>query len=136
MSDDTKGSEPDLSFEFEHDPSAARLAREAIAPLLHEDGKFADDVQLVTSEIVSNVVEHTHDGGRLDAWDDNPLVLEVEDFDPNIPTIPPVQTEQGGRGLSLVDGLAEEWGVEPTETGKVVWAKFERPTPPKDPPPA
>jgi len=130
MSDDTKASEPDLSFEFGHDPAAARMARQAIAPLLHEDGKFADDVALVTSEIVSNVVEHTHDGGRLDAWDDNPLVLEVEDYDPNIPTIPPTGTEQGGRGLALVEGLAEDWGVEPTETGKVVWAKFERP---KDP---
>ena len=89
---------------------------------------------LATSEIVSNVVEHTHDGGRLDAWDDNPLVLEVEDYDPNIPTIPATGTEQGGRGLALVEGLAEAWGIEPTETGKVVWAKFERPTSPEDPP--
>ena len=134
MSDSTEPSEPDVSFEFGHDRAAARLARKAIAPLLHEDGTFADEVELVTSEIVSNVVEHTHDGGRLDAWDDNPLVLEVEDYDPNIPTIPPAATEQGGRGLSLVDDLAEEWGVEPTETGKVVWAKFERPTTPGDPP--
>lgn len=133
MSDDTKP-EPDLSFEFSHDPAAARMARQAIAPLLHEDGKFADDVALATSEIVSNVVEHTHDGGRLDAWDDNPLVLEVEDYDPNIPTIPATGTEQGGRGLALVEGLAEAWGIEPTETGKVVWAKFERPTSPEDPP--
>ena len=132
MSDSTRPTEPDLSFEFPHDPAAPRLAREAIAPLLHEEGEFADDVTLVTSEIVSNVVEHTHDGGRLDAWDDNPLVLEVEDYDPNVPTIPPAGTERGGRGLSLVNDLAEEWGVERTETGKVVWAKFERPAPPPD----
>jgi anti-sigma regulatory factor (Ser/Thr protein kinase) len=127
MSDDSKPSEPDVSFEFAHDRAAARQARNAIAPLLHEDGQFADDVELVTSEIVTNVVEHTDNGGRLDAWDDNPLVLEVEDYDPNIPTIPPAGTELGGRGLLLVESLAEEWGVEPTEIGKVVWAKFERP---------
>ena len=131
---DIKPPGPDVSFEFGHDPAAARLARQAIAPLLHEDGQFAHDVELVTSEIVSNVVEHTHDGGRLDAWDDDPLVLEVVDYDPIIPTIPPAASERGGRGLLLVDGLAEEWGVAPTDTGKVVWAKLQRPTVPGDPP--
>ncbi|MEO8694019.1 MAG: ATP-binding protein [Acidimicrobiales bacterium] len=118
-----------MTIDFGHDASAPRRARRAIEPLLREGGQFADDVTLATSEVVTNVVRHTHDGGRLDAWDDDPLVLEVHDFDPTSPALRDAPSEEGGRGLTIVDHVADEWGVVPTTAGKKVWAKFNRPHP-------
>ncbi len=130
VSDNDERSQPDVSFAFDCEPHAPRAARRAIAPLLHENGRFAEDVQLATSEMVTNVVEHTHDGGRLEAWDDDPLLIEVEDFNAITPTVPAVPAERGGRGLAIVTHVADDWGVVPTELGKIVWAKFRRPRPP------
>jgi hypothetical protein len=31
-----------------------------------------------------------------------------------------------GRGLHLVDQLSSRWGVDPTETGKIVWFEVAR----------
>jgi anti-sigma regulatory factor (Ser/Thr protein kinase) len=90
---------------------------------------IADSVTLTASELVTNVVLHTDSGGLMQAWDpkpDIPLRLEVEDHDPTIPTTRdnPIT---GGRGLTIVDNVADAWGVEPTPDGKVVWAEFNRP---------
>lgn len=30
-------------------------------------------------------------------------------------------------GLRVVEGIADQWGVELTETGKTVWVEFEQP---------
>ena len=120
---------PDVSVEIHHDARAPGTARRAVAPLLVEDGEFAERVELAASELVTNVVEHTDDGGRFEAWDSDPLVVAVSDTDRRIPTIPERSTIRGGRGLSIVDQVADDWGVEPTDTGKVVWAEFDRPEP-------
>ena len=89
-------------------------------------GAHTDDVLLATSELVTNVVKHTDDGGELNAWLEpgGALHVEVHDTDPTLPTlIEP--TDVGGRGLRILEALADEWGTAPTETGKVVWATFQ-----------
>ena len=51
---------------------------------------------------------------------------EVLDADLRLPRIrSAAETDEGGRGLYLVDQLATRWGARPTEDGKVVW--FELP---------
>ena len=90
---------------------------------------IADSVALTASELVSNVVRHTDSGGLMQAWDpkpDVPLRLEVEDHDPTMPATP-LNPSAGGHGLTIVDTVADAWGVEPTADGKVVWAEFNRP---------
>lgn len=128
---DPKRSSPDVRFAFDHDPSASRQARTAIEPLLSDkDDPIADDVQLTVSELVTNVVRHTEDGGLLEAWDprpDVPLRVEVSDTDQQ-----PVQLAQdrlvgqGGHGLHIVESVSDRWGVELKEHGKTVWAEFDR----------
>ena len=56
-----------------------------------------------------------------------------------MPKIPDETPAIGGRGLSIVDEIADDWGVEQRTPGKVVWAEFDRnqrdgSTPPDDEP--
>jgi PAS domain S-box-containing protein len=48
--------------------------------------------------------------------------VEVFDFDLRLPRIRMAgENDEGGRGLYLVDQLADRWGSRPTEEGKAVW---------------
>jgi hypothetical protein len=51
-------------------------------------------------------------------------VIWVEVFDPDL-RLPRIrsagETDEGGRGLYLVDQLATRWGSRPTKDGKAVW---------------
>jgi hypothetical protein len=52
--------------------------------------------------------------------------VEVFDSDMRLPRIRSAgETDEGGRGLYLVDQLASRWGARPTAAGKAVW--FELP---------
>ena len=56
--------------------------------------------------------------------------VEVFDTDLRLPRIRSAgETDEGGRGLYLVDQLATRWGSRPTKDGKAVW--FEVPVNPK-----
>ena len=123
---------PDVELPFDHDPDAPRRARREIRRLVRDpDDPIADAVVLSASELVTNTLVHTDDGGTMRAWDpqpDVPLRLEVEDHDPTIPIAQtnPDPERPGGRGLKIVEDVADEWGVHPTDSGKVVWAEFDR----------
>ena len=75
--------DPDVAIGFDHDAGAPRKARAAVRPLISTPGDpIALEVETVTSELVSNVIQHTDGGGTLKAWDptpDVPLRLEVAD---------------------------------------------------------
>jgi anti-sigma regulatory factor (Ser/Thr protein kinase) len=126
---DHQSRRPDVSVEFGHDVVAPRQARHAIRPLLSDDeDPIAERVEAVTSELVSNVVQHTDDGGSVEAWDpkpDVPFRLEVSDTDATSPT-PREADDRGGRGLSIVDQLSDRWGTAAKTSGKTVWAEFDR----------
>ncbi|MDA8320693.1 MAG: SpoIIE family protein phosphatase [Actinomycetota bacterium] len=54
--------------------------------------------------------------GRSSVW------IEVFDSDLRLPRIRMAgESDEGGRGLYLVDQLASRWGSRPTEGGKAVW---------------
>jgi hypothetical protein len=117
---------PDVTFEFDHDEDAPLGARRALRPLFPQPDPLADDVELVATEFVSNVIRHTDDGGHLDAWDEDPLRLEVTDTDPTLPVPAGYADERGGHGLRIVDELADDWGAAAEANGKTVWAEFQR----------
>ncbi len=130
MTDRGGAPEPDVRFGFSHHPHAAAQARLELDPiLLGADARVADDVRLAVSELVTNVVVHTADGGELRAWSprsDLPLRIEVQDDDPRIPSIPVERLVGGGRGLSIVAAVSARWGVDAVLPGKTVWAEFDR----------
>lgn len=103
--------------------SAAR-ARALIAQCLADlPAESLEVVLLLTSELVSNAVRHARGPVGLHlTWSDRDVRVEVEDQSPERPVVRPLdQDALNGRGLLLVDGLANGWGVRPTETGKLVW---------------
>lgn len=90
---------------------------------------LADDVQLVTTELVENALKHTNAEPSLRfelrrgfmtvaVTDDSPVRPAVGEAEPG---------RDSGRGLHLVTTLAHTWGATPTLAGgKVVWAVLPR----------
>ena len=120
----------DLRLEFSHHEAAAETARRAVEGVLTH-GEPLDAVVLVASELVSNVIRHTDDGGTLHLWRrriDGPLRLDVHDPDSTLPTMDDGArgrpSASSGFGLGIVDALADRWGTKRTTTGKLVWAEF------------
>ncbi|MGX1851078.1 ATP-binding protein [Streptomyces sp. NPDC055299] len=123
---------------FDSKPQSVGLARDFAATTLQAWGLDApaDDVRLCVSELASNALLHGTEPGhgflvRLEA-DDDFVRLEVhdsrnrhDDRGPQPVVRYPADTDTTGRGLLIVDMLADCWGVEDREPlGKVVWSRF------------
>lgn len=81
---------------------------------------------LLASELATNAVRYAHApvvvwlGRRSDR-----IVLSVEDASHAPATVRhPGALDEGGRGLELVDALAERWGERDLPEGKLVWAEI------------
>lgn len=111
------------------DREAAGRARVATALFLGEWGmkELLDDATLVVSELVTNAAKLGHRFDlRLVATGQRTLRIEVGDRSAGRPVI---KTEvgdgraEGGRGLLVVDALADSWGFDVQDGGrKIVWA--------------
>ncbi|QIP83955.1 ATP-binding protein [Streptomyces sp. Tu 2975] len=92
-----------------------------------EDGTAdaADVAELLASELVTNALIHTDHGAVVTATvEDSRLHVEVQDFMAGLPVpdIPTAELGTGGRGLVLVERLADAWGVRTAQgVGKVIW---------------
>jgi anti-sigma regulatory factor (Ser/Thr protein kinase) len=82
-----------------------------------------DDAVLMISELVTNAVRHARSQLRIMvSITDHTLRVEVSDDDPTLPVASdPKHHATSGRGLRIVDGLADRWGITPNSAGKVVW---------------
>ncbi|MFJ5228735.1 ATP-binding protein [Kitasatospora sp. NPDC088391] len=91
----------------------------------------AEDVLLMTSELVTNACQHATGPYRLELSRRGPLVrVEVRDGDDRPPVLrsPQVRARPGGHGLRVVDRLSAAWGCEPVAGGgKRVWLEVVRP---------
>ncbi|WP_455356998.1 ATP-binding protein [Streptomyces sp. SYSU K217416] len=126
---------PIASWPLSHEALSAAWARKLVAGQLIDWGlsSLIDTAQLLISEAVTNAVRHA----RGPIW----LILrryatalrcEVEDASGQMPQRSFVGGEaEGGRGLALLDALADSWGSHQTPGGKSVW--FELPLPPHIP---
>jgi anti-sigma regulatory factor (Ser/Thr protein kinase) len=87
---------------------------------------LVDRAVLVTSELVTNVILHTPNGGLLElVIAPEQLRLEVSDASHQYPVeVPHGVATDHGRGLPIVASLANDWGVQEGSAGKTVWATF------------
>jgi anti-sigma regulatory factor (Ser/Thr protein kinase) len=129
---DDRSPAPRRLFAVDHGVHSPKDAREeavrAACDLQIEP--LADDLQLVVSELVTNAIRYASP----------PVAVEIEAAESRVtvavgdgtpgrpqPQAPDIEAE-GGRGLLMIDLLAEDTGIRPQPPGKTVWASFARPT--------
>ena len=86
------------------------------------DAAVVDTAELLTSEVVTNVVVHVGSASELLVQTvDGSVRVRVSDNDDHPPEIT-VPSDAHGRGLRIVNALADDWGVDPDPVqGKTVW---------------
>jgi anti-sigma regulatory factor (Ser/Thr protein kinase) len=100
---------------FVHDAAAARSTQ------------VGNQLELLASELATNAVLHAKTPfivrvGRSDGT----IRLEVEDASSTLPRRKRYgPTAPVGRGLLLVERIANRWGVRAESAGKVVWAEID-----------
>lgn len=122
---------PGYSETWPSEPETADRSRELVRAALNTwnlDGDVVERAVLVSSELVTNSIQHS--GCKL-------LRLSVTRIAPGVVRLsvtdkskkkPELQaaglSDEGGRGLQLVDVLADEWGVIERGFGKTVYAEL------------
>ncbi|MBE4734847.1 SpoIIE family protein phosphatase [Streptomyces caniscabiei] len=123
------------------EPERIAGARQQVRELLHDwtCGDQVDSAVLLVSEMLTNVLVHTDadallvaemtgDGGK------RRMRIEVTDASDDLPhKRHPGELASSGRGLVLMDVLADAWGVDPRGDGKSIWFELYE-TPPPDGP--
>ncbi|MGC0312154.1 ATP-binding protein [Kitasatospora acidiphila] len=105
-----------------------RAARHRLRDHLTSLGLDPDDACLVLSELVGNALLHGGDTAAV-AWRLAGDRLHIGVADAAALSLPVIQdscTREGGRGLLLVEQLAESWGVRPLGAlGKETWCNLQ-----------
>jgi two-component sensor histidine kinase len=90
------------------------------------DESRIEPVLLVANELVANAIVHARSAPVLSlAESGGDLLLRVSDESRTLP-VPqaPSTHDDGGRGLILVEALADRWGIDTDADGKSVWVAF------------
>ncbi|MFD5497215.1 ATP-binding protein [Streptomyces sp. NPDC001812] len=137
-----------MQLEIRPDPAEVGRARQWTRSRLAGSGIEADEplsetLVLLVSELVTNAVVHTGCPAvlRLSLTDveagEATVRLEVADRSSRVPVPRCVDGDAtGGRGLALVDGLADRWGWSADGTGKRIWCELDRGAAAQEPAPA
>lgn len=118
-------------WQLPHEGRAASVARGLVTDQLAawDLAELADVCELVVSELVGNALRYGNGPGRLRLLRGERLVVEVSDTGPDLPQIQHADlSDEGGRGLQLINMLCRRWGSCRTVTGKVVWAEQNLPS--------
>ena len=102
----------------------ARHFVRAVLETTEIDAAVIDTAELLTSEVVTNVVVHLGSASELLVQAvDGSVRVRIRDDDDRWPEmVLPSATDPHGRGLCIVDALADAWGVESDPVqGKTVW---------------
>lgn len=92
-----------------------------------DDGEVAARVATVVSELATNAIRHAKSAFLLEVRSNNGHVrIAVAD----VSSDPPRQSVRAkgdptGRGLMIVEAMADRWGFHPDGDGKVVWAEID-----------
>ncbi|MFF6802902.1 ATP-binding protein [Streptomyces sp. NPDC012616] len=132
-----------FAMRFSSTPRGARLARRLCGHRLDAWGvpygsAAHDAVVLVAAELCANAVRHGHVTGRdfhvLLTGDPAAGTVRLEVSDTRGERLPRLRNaaapDEGGRGLLLVEALADRWGCTERTTGgpgKTVWAECTAP---------
>ncbi|MFG3099783.1 SpoIIE family protein phosphatase [Streptomyces sp. NPDC048182] len=111
------------------EPERIGTARRHLRDLLHDwpDEEQRDSAVLLLSEMLTNVLVHTDTDALLVAEvtgrpGERRIRVEVTDNGDDLPhKRRPGEMASSGRGLMLIELLADNWGVAPRGEGKSIW---------------
>ncbi|MGW6788917.1 ATP-binding SpoIIE family protein phosphatase [Streptomyces chartreusis] len=111
------------------EPERVGVARQQLRELLHDwaSEDQVDSAVLLLSETLTNVLVHTDADALLLAEvrgepGDRRVRVEVTDTSDDLPhRRSPGELASSGRGLMLIELLAQAWGVDPRGEGKSIW---------------
>jgi anti-sigma regulatory factor (Ser/Thr protein kinase) len=119
---------PSARLELPGTAESVRAARAFLTTLLRSwsvRDETVDDAALLLSEVAGNAVRHGAGDMALEVRrEEGMLRVEVHDEAYALPRLLDSETHQdaeGGRGMWLVDAIAERWDTRRTERGKAVW---------------
>ncbi|GHJ30076.1 magnesium or manganese-dependent protein phosphatase [Streptomyces hygroscopicus subsp. sporocinereus] len=125
------------------EPERIAGARRQLRDMLHDwaDPDQVESAVLMLSEMVTNVLVHT-DGDALLVAEvsgrrgSRRLRLDVADSSDELPhRRRPGELASSGRGLLLMEMLADSWGVDPRGDGKCIWYELYETSPDQRPGP-
>ncbi len=132
MNDEISTPVRNMSLRLSSTPRGARLARLLAAEQLRVWGLPLDPARQIVAELAANAATHGRvpgrDFGLLLYVVGDTLRIEVTDTrGDRLPHTPPLAPDaESGRGLVLVEALADKWGVAPgLSPRKTVWAEIE-----------
>lgn len=86
------------------------------------DPEVQSDLTLVLSELASNAVRHAGTPFAVVVEINGQVRIEVEDGSTDAP-VSRAPSNDGGRGLAIVDRLCDRWGVQIVRDRKCVWCE-------------
>ena len=125
----------ELELKLPSDARAPATVRRSVQALAgHIADGLLDDVQLLADEVVTNALLHAPEDNRwllirVLAYPNLALPIRIEvidsgkGFEPKLRE--PSLDDTGGRGLFLVDAIANRWGVDSTG-GTRVWFELDQ----------
>ncbi|MDX3533741.1 ATP-binding protein [Streptomyces sp. MB09-01] len=121
----------DTSWPVAREPASVGRARRVLTAQLSSWGlhEVADTARLLVSELVTNALRHAHGPVRVNVRVRGAVLrCEVEDASPTgpVPRTANIDAESG-RGIALIDALAQDWGSDRTTTGKTTWFELTLP---------
>jgi len=121
-----------IAFVLPNIPESVRTARFHVRAALsfHELDEYADDAEIITSELVANAIQHVRGDGTKTVgvtlartWNPEAVTVVVSDSSPEGPAMCEVSADsERGRGLRIVEALSVHWGWHPEEGGKAIFA--------------
>jgi anti-sigma regulatory factor (Ser/Thr protein kinase) len=115
----------EASWPLQRELTSAGQARRLVTAQLGDwaVGDLAETAELLVSELVTNALRHTRGPLRLNLQlRHSRLLCEVEDTESAGPARSVADPDaENGRGIELLDLLADAWGSVRTATGKTMW---------------
>ncbi|MCC9740991.1 ATP-binding protein [Streptomyces sp. MNU89] len=121
---------PTYTQTFPCEPTTAEIGRELVRDLLsvwHLDG-LADRAALIVTELIANASRHTPcPEVRLTVGRPDATRLRIGIVDREASRLPilsqAADDDESGRGLLLVDAVADRWGYDLNGSGRRPWGK-------------
>jgi anti-sigma regulatory factor (Ser/Thr protein kinase) len=121
-----------ISFVLPSIPESVRMARFHVRAALsfHELTGYIDAAEAVTSELVTNAIQHVPGDGTetvvvtlVRTWNPEAVTVVVWDSSPEGPVMRETSaSNERGRGLQIVEALSVNWDWHPEDSGKVILA--------------